>query len=216
MKKLLFVMVAGILALGAGSVMADNTIEVLAEAAMEGNFGLKGTIDQGALNVAYVQSDHPQTESHFKVSFWVDATGLDLPVTPAENKCFVFMKMYRDNPSPKQHTFVYLCRNNADTAWRIAVMTRKDSLAWTYVGGTFLSNDTPPQPQFIEVEFQQSTGANDGFVKLFRNGSLAKQRLDLNNDQINVDQVRVGFPPGPKLGSLAQGYYYFDSYVSMR
>ncbi len=171
MKKMLtvFMVALGIFAFG-GTAMADNSLEVTADAAMEGNFGLRVHIDPGTLTNAYVQSDHPQQESHFFVSFWVDATNLDLPVTPSVNKCFVFMKFFRDSPNPKQHTFVYLCRNNADTAWRIAINTRKDSTYWNWLGGTFLSGDANPNPQFIEVEWQQSTGANDGIARLWRNG----------------------------------------------
>lgn len=217
MKKMLtvFMVALGIFAFG-GTAMADNSLEVTADAAMEGNFGLRVHIDPGTLTNAYVQSDHPQQESHFFVSFWVDATNLDLPVTPSVNKCFVFMKFFRDSPNPKQHTFVYLCRNNADTAWRIAINTRKDSTYWNWLGGTFLSGDANPNPQFIEVEWQQSTGANDGIARLWRNGSLKREVTTLDNDTFNVDFVRVGIPPDSKLGPLASGSFDFDSYVSTR
>jgi hypothetical protein len=217
MRKLLAVIVVGLGALTlAGVAMAENTLEVLPEAAMNGtNYGLKVIIDPGSLDEAYVQSDHPQTESHFMVSFWVDATHLDLPITGG-NKCFVFMKFYRDAPSPQQHTFIYLCRNNDDTAWRIALNVRKDSEFWQYVGGTFLSGDASPNPHFIEIEWQQASGGNNGIARLWRDGALRLEATNIPNSAWNVDRVRVGIPPDPKLGPLASGFFYFDEYVSTR
>jgi hypothetical protein len=218
MRKLLAVVVVGLGVLTfAGVAMAENTLQVLPEAAMNGtNYGLKVIIDPGSLDDAYVQSDHPQTESHFRVSFWVDATHLNLPVTPSENKCFVFMKFYRDAPSPTQHTFVYLCRNNDDTAWRIALNVRKDSSYWQWLGGTFLSGSSSPNPHFIEIEWQQASGGSNGIARLWRDGSQKLEATNIPNSTWNVDRVRVGVPPDPKLGPLASGYFYFDEYVSTR
>lgn len=221
MRKSLSVLLVGLGALAmAGVAMAENTLQVVPEAAMNGtNYGLKVMIDQGSLDEAYVQSDHPQAESHFRVSFWLDVTNLDLPVSPAVNKKFVFMKFYRDAPAPQQHTFVYIARNNADTAWRIALLVRKDSEAFRQIGAVYLSDNGPPtQPQFIEIEYQQASavGANDGIARLWRNGVLKMEATNVQNATWNVDTVRVGLPPGHKLGPLASGFFYFDEYVSTR
>jgi hypothetical protein len=220
MRKALTVLLVGVGALAfAGVAMAENTLDVLPEAAMNGtNYGLKVMIDEGSLDEAYVQSDHPQAESHFRVSFWLDATNLNLPVV-GSNKKFVFMKFYRDAPAPQQHTFVYIARNTSDTAWRIALVVRKDSEAFRYLGGWFLSNDGPPiQPQFIEIEYQQASalGANDGIARLWINGVQKCNVTNVQNSTWNVDMVRVGLPPGNKLGPLASGFFYFDEYVSTR
>ncbi|HOC42010.1 MAG TPA: hypothetical protein PKJ99_03245 [Thermoanaerobaculales bacterium] len=218
MRKLLAVIVVGLGVLTlAGVAMAENTLEVLPEAAMNGtNYGLKVNIDQGSLDEAYVQSDHPQTESHFRVGFWLDATGLSLPVTPPVNKKFVFMKLYSDSQT-KQHTFVYIMRNNEDTAWRIGLNTKRDNNTFFWVGGTFLSNSNSPNPHYIEVEWQQADpGMSNGYARLYRDGVLKREVTDLDNDTWNVDRVRVGIPPLPRLGPLASGYFYFDEYVSTR
>jgi len=219
MRKALTVLLVGLGALAlAGGAAAENTLQVLPEAAMNGtNFGLKVMIDQGSLDEAYVQSDHPQSESHFRVSFWVDPTHLNLPVS-GSNKKFVFMKFYRDAPSPQQHCFFYISRNNSDTAWRIAFMARKDSEAFREIGTVYLAGNTSPDPQFIEIEYQQASapGANDGIARLWRNGVQKMNVTNLQNATWNVDMVRVGLPPGNKLGPLASGFFYFDEYVSTR
>lgn len=218
MKRMLtvFMVGLGIFAFG-GTAMADNSLDVTADAAIEGNFGLRVNIDQGTLTEAYVQSDHPQAESHFMVSFWVDPTNLDLPVSPTVNKCFIFMKYYRDSPSPLQHNFIYLCRNNADTAWRIALNGRRDSGAFVWTGGTFLAPDSGPSPHFIELEFQAADpGGNNGILRMWRDGVLKRELTNVDNDTWNVDTVRVGIVPLAKLGPLASGSFDFDSYVSTR
>jgi hypothetical protein len=218
MRKMLtvFMVGLGIFAFG-GVVYADNSLEVTADAAMEGNYGLRVHIDPGTLTQAYVQSDHPQQESHFRVSFWLDATNLDMPFPPNTNKCFVFMKFYRDSPSPLQHTFVYICRNNVGTAYRIALNTRKNSEFWYWLGGTFLSGDASPNPHFIEIEWQQADpGMSNGIARMWRDGNLVREATDVNNSDWNVDQVRVGIPPDPKLGPTVSGSFDFDSYVSTR
>lgn len=219
MRKALTVLLVGLGALAlAGVAAAENTLLVLPEAAMNGtNYGLKVMIDQGSLDEAYVQSDHPQAESHFRVSFWLDPTDLDLPVS-GSNKKFVFMKFYRDAPAPQQHTFVYIARNSSDTAWRISLVVRKDSEAFRTIGAVYLAGDTSPDPQFIEIEYQQASavGANDGIARLWRNGVLKMDVTNVQNATWNVDMVRVGIPPGAKLGPLASGFFYFDEYVSTR
>jgi len=218
MRKVLSVLMVGLGALAlAGVAMAENTLEVVPEAAMNGtDFGLKVIIDQGALDYAYVQSDHPNDESHFKVGFWLDATGLDLPIAPQVNKQFVFMKFYSDTAT-QQHTYVYICRNNEDTAWRVALNVKRDNNTFFWVGGTFLSGATAPNPHYIEVEWQAADpGMNNGFARLYRDGVLKREVTNLDNDTWRVDYVRVGIPPLPRLGPAASGYFYFDEYVSTR
>jgi hypothetical protein len=213
---MLTVFVVGLGVLGfAGTAAADNSLEVTSDAAIEGNYGLRVHIDQGTLTEAYVQSDHPQTESHFRVGVWVDARNLDQPISPRVNKCFVFMKLYSNNQT-KQHTFVYICRNNEDTAYRVCVNTKRDNNTFNWVGGTFLQNDSTG-PRFVEVEWQAADpGQNNGFVKLYRDGVMKKQATGLDNDSWNVDRVRMGVPPLPRMGDLVQGSFDLDSYVSTR
>jgi hypothetical protein len=233
MKRTLTIIgLAGLVALLASPVMASS-LSVKSTAALQGSVaqpgvncegdgqpgpcGLEVTVDN--VSAAYVQSDHPNSESHFVATFRVNPGGLVMSNVAGQNH-FKMMKFYRQQQPAAQHTFVYIKRNLADTAYRLAVMSRKDNpgqFGFIFVGEFFLAGDAGADHE-ISVEYQQSSGPgmDDGFVRIYKNGNLMKEKTGIDNDTYSVDYVRVGVPPGATVPATTSGYYYFDTYVSTR
>jgi hypothetical protein len=224
----IMVVVAGLVL--AASMASASSLSVTSTAALQGSVAQPGVLCSGdgqpgpcglmvnvdSTSAAYVESDHPQNEPHFVATFRVNPVGLVMsPV--AGNNHFRFIKFYRAAQPQAQHTFVYLKRNNADTAYRLAVLTRKNSGAFVFVGEFFLAPDAGADHE-ISIEYQQASGpgAMDGFVKVYRDGTLMKTKTGIDNDAYPVDYVRVGVPPGAGVYPGTTGFFYFDTYTSTR
>jgi hypothetical protein len=87
-------------------------------------------------------------------------------------------------------------------------MNSRDDTAGALTGVNNLVND---EAMHIEAEYKAAdfAGANNGFVRLYINGVLVDQFLDIDNDGRFVQQVRIGVigvDPG------TSGTLYYDNY----
>ncbi|MEM7480145.1 MAG: hypothetical protein AAF481_03130 [Acidobacteriota bacterium] len=193
---------------------AANSLDVNAAAALGGSVGTACGGSPCGLEVvmtdennAYVQSDHPNQEPFARIAFRIDPNDVTLPErgngTPGRFRVMVFYREQGNNP--RQHLFVTLKRNLADTGYRMAILQRDDTNSFNFVGEFFLGNND----NLIEIEWDQ---ANDQ-VTVSRNGTQrAQATVELST--WNVDRVRWGAID--QIDTGVSGSIYLDTYSSTR
>lgn len=165
--------------------------------------------DQGN---AYVQSDHPDQESRFVVSFCFSANGVTLPPqTGGTPGSFRIMKFYRESGNdPRQHMFLTLKRNQTNTQYRLSLLQRNASGTFEQVGEFFYGDGS----HLVEIVWDKDGGTGGtGRVEIYRDGVLRASR-DMDLTGWNVDRVRMGAID--EIASGVSGSVYFDNYVSTR
>jgi hypothetical protein len=205
-----------------------NSLTVNAAAAMGGSVGsncggspcgLQVNVSDGDNTQAYVETDEPNAEKHYDLTFWLNPGGMTMSPVAGQNH-FIFGKLYRTMQPSAQHTFIYLKRNNAGTAYRLAVLTRKNNGQFIFCGEFFLGNSPTPPDRQIRVEWQAATApaAMDGYCKVYRDGSATPivQATGIDNDTYQVDYARFGLPPGADVDAGSFGHFFFDEFVSVR
>lgn len=197
-----------------------NSLDVNENAALPGSVGsnCNGSpcglevvlVDQGQ---AYVQSDHPTQEPTVSIKFMMDANGVTLPLLGnGKPGRFRIAKGYREQGNnPRQHLFVTLKRNIADTNYRVAVLQRDNNELFQFIGEFFWGAG----PHELEILWDATGGAGNGRVEVYRDGVLRASR-DLNVTGWNIDRVRMGAIDMASDNFTATGSVYFDEYVNTR
>jgi hypothetical protein len=228
LKKSLLAILVLALVLTTGVTAQANSLTVNASAAMGGSVGtacggspcgLQVNVTNADQTAAYVETDHPVAEKHYDVTFMLNPAAMTMSGTPGLNH-FIFGKLFRQAQPQAQHTFIYLKRNNTNTAYRLAVLTRKDNSQFVFCGEFFLGNSPTPPDRQIRVVWvgAWAPGANDGFCKVYRDGNPTPtvQALNIDNDTYQVDYARFGLPTGPDVDAGTFGSFNFDEFVSVR
>ncbi len=163
-------------------------------------------VDQGN---AYVQSDHPVEEPRISVKLCFNHNGVTLPPRPNGSPGrFRIMKFYREQGNnPRQHFFLTLKRNQANTQYRLAVLQRNAGGTFELVGEFFWGNGTHE----LEIIWDKTVGT--GRVEVYRDGVLRASR-DVDLTGWNVDMVRMGAID--EIDAGVAGSVYYDQYVSTR
>ena len=208
----------------AGNAFAANSLDVNANAALQGSFGLEVLID-GADNLgeAYVVSDHPVTETTYNFKFLIDPTNL----TAAAERFFIMGSIKKTDPPVRNFLLIYLRRSGNGQFWEIQSNVRDDSnsfQAWQApikicgdAGTAIPCTSVAP----VEFEFQwqaaSAPGANDGSLRILKNGTVRVEFLNIDNDAQTIDEALFGaiFMSNATQGNAA-GSYYFDEFVSTR
>lgn len=226
MRSARFVIVFALVALCASPAFAINSLSVNAGAALEGSFGLEVTID-GAANTddTYVVTEHPTAETAYTFSFLIDPNDMSMDPT----QYFLIGSIRKTNPPLRNFFLIYLRRSGSDQYWEIQSNVRDDS-------GSFQTWQTPvkicgdagtviPCTSVTPVEFRfewvaADAGMTNGSMRVFKNGTVRKEFLNLDNDTTTIDEAWFGaifMSNGTQNGaSNANGSYYFDSFVSTR
>lgn len=224
-KSSVLAILAAVLLVLTGVAAEANSLAVNAASAMGGSVGtacggspcgLQVNVTDNDQTAAYVETDQPAAEKHYDVTFFLNPANMTIGNTAGLNH-FIFGKFYRTAQPQAQHTFIYLKRNLANTAYRLAVLTRRDNGDFLFCGEFFLGGAVPPDRE-IRVEWQASSapGANDGFCKVYRDGNLMVQLNSIDNDTYQVDYARFGLPTGPSVDPGTSGSFAFDEFVSVR
>lgn len=219
MSKIKYSVFLAVLVVLVPALAGANALEVTAAAALTGSVGsacggspcgLEVQITDG--DPAYVLSSHPDAESHVVITFRVDPNDIVMPTFGANLPGRMrILKAYSDAASSKQHLFVTVKRNKADTGYRLATLQRNNNGDFAFIGEFFLGN----KDSEIKIDW---TAGNPGTVVIYRDGSELARRENLNFANHNVDAVRLGAPGGDPDAITAgvNGTIYLDEYTSTR
>jgi hypothetical protein len=225
----MFVVMAAAAVCLAGAAFATNSLIVNAGSALNNTgFGLQVTVD-GSTNNVYVQSDHPNAETHYLARFFICPSSLALnpntsvrvmAVGDATLGQHIMGFMRRDMPGGGLDQWLF-------NTW----VSLSDSAPTTYVFGTstFVSMNaagtescatTSASHRWFEIEYTAGTGADGSLYvrRLVYNGStfVEKSVLSRNTDGLKVDNIRIGALAGSGANASAAGDYKFDEFESYR
>ena len=235
-------MVIGVLAIGAVPAFAANELLVTSAAALPGSVpqpgvncsgdglpgpcGLEVVIDDYAnTNDTYVVTSHPNAEKTYNFSFYIDPNDVFL-----QTKKYLALGNIRKTDAPNRNFFfVYLRKSGSGGHyWEIQTNARVDDGSfppWHQAvkicgdSTTTIPCDTVG-PQEFRIEWAAATapGANDGFLRVYKNGTIRTEWTGLNNDTMDVDEAWFGaiWMANNTQGVAANGSFYFDTFTSTR
>jgi len=204
-----------------GAAFAANTLTVNNTCALGGtNFGLDIHADpSGAVtNSVYVESDHPNAETHMLIRFRLKASALDAPASGA-GRNFRLLNMIDNSDATNPHKILFLQRQSTTGNWRLAVWGFDTSLSqYTFIGGMFLFNYHAASDIQVQCEWTQDTGSGNGIVTCTKVGSGSTFTDSTVHDAGRVtDTVQAGFFDFDSFGNGANGGdLCFDEYESYR
>ncbi len=211
-SKLAMGLIFGMLVLTAGTAAAGNTLSVTTGAALTGTYGLAVSHDGSSANAAYVESDHPTNETTMNIEFQMKPNGLSF----AAVKDLDMILLARGDAAGENQIKVFV-RQGA-TALKLVVLVQDASPAHRSDGFTKLTaaNINPAKTSNIRLEWkaESSAGAHDGYMRLYKQGSLIDEYTAVQDFGANIDKVYLGIPANVQAN--ASGGYYFDNYVSTR
>lgn len=214
MKKNLVVALAATLALGAGSAFAANTLAVNAGAALNGtNFGMAITVDPAASNVVFVQSDHPNAETHIRLVWRMRFQNLTAPAS-GPGRSFRFLNV-TDADDPANPHKVFFAQRQATTGnWRLAAWSRNTSNStYEFAGGLFLFAYQAADD--VQIDCESTPGAGNGILTCSKTGTAQTfTNSALNDGGRQTDTVALGFFDFDNFNSA--GTAHFDEYESYR
>lgn len=209
MKTTKVALVMGALALGAGAAQAAS-ITVNNTCALNGtNYGLQVT--KTPVGDAFVRSDHPTDETHFRVKFWIDPNSMDIPAAP--NDYFQFLRTGHETVGT---SLILFLKQAPSGNYRLTTYVRVEGQATTYqlVGEAFLQTLGAAE---VPVEVEWTRGA-PGSVKVWINTANTNpptyQKVNANNPNSQVDTVRWGVFNGD--GAAIATPFCLDEYESYR
>jgi len=174
----------------------------VSETALHGNYGLSALIDD--TNWISVQDNTPDSETRYRVRFYVDLNGVSMPTDWDKIGLLV------GNTASWTATFGVSVLYRTTTGYNIVVDDRTDAGDWSKATALYPITDAP---HYIEIDFKTSSApeANDGWFSLWIDGSLKETVTGIDNDTENTGAVIFG-----ALDSSADvdGTIYLDDFVS--
>lgn len=171
-----------------------DEITAVAAAAYTGTYGLNIDIDD--TDNIYVQDNLTAVTNYF-ARVYIDPNGMQFSLQPT------FLRGW-DNGVGR--TVVQAEIGYSAGSHQIRVSGKRDDDTW--ISGSLYS--VTDDWHCVEVEFKQSSGSNDGYLKLWIDGELKETVSGIDNDTIDVDTSLVG-----RLGSdPTTGTLYFDNFAS--
>jgi len=213
MKKVLTL--AAVAVLAASTAFAANTITVTNGAAMNGTtFGMQTNLD-GSTNNVFVESQHPNNETHYRARFWLNVATTAIV---QQNRSLRIGALGDDVAG--QHVILFLRRNGSDNSFRINTWYKADTGNFVAGPGMFLTSQTNPnQARQLEVEWTAASApaANDGelVVRRLAPTTADETASNLDTDTLQVDNFRMGLLAGSGNNASA-GAYHFDEFESYR
>jgi hypothetical protein len=228
------------LAIGAVPAFAANQLLVTSAAALPGSVaqpgvncsgdgqpgpcGLEVVIDDNAnTNDTYVVTSHPNAETTYNVSFYIDPNDIFLQA----KKFFAIGNIKKTDPPLRNFFLIYLRKSGSGGHyWELQTNARDDNgnfMPWQTAvkicgdATTTIPCDTVG-PQEFRFEWAAAPGANDGFLRIYKNGSLKVEWTGINNDTITIDEASFGaiWMANNDQGVAANGSFYFDTFTSTR
>lgn len=193
--------------LGVASVaQAATSIAVNGTAALQGSFGMQVSFD-GSTGDAYVQDNSPNNETRYVVTWRMNTA----PMTMAGTANHQVLRAITGDPTPTGAAFQVKVYKTAAAGYELQVLARLDSGAFT--NRIAVVGDASHQYS-VDWKASSAPGANDGYVKLYKNGTLRKSLLNLDNDAQRVDMARFG--AFGAVDATTSGSMYLDDFISTR
>ena len=200
-------MLTATIIMATGSAGAANSLDVNATAALEGNFGLEINHD-GSTNLAYVETDSPDGESIYRAQFMIHPEASFVMDGP-NNHALLLARQ----DSPATSPFRLVLGRFRDGRQFIRAFFNQDNGNFRFLGGMIIGVGSTTTVM-IEWSAATSNGANDGVMRMYKNGNLLQQRSDIDNDTYVVDRVRLGAAAWVDASTV--GSVYLDSFESYR
>jgi hypothetical protein len=170
-------------------------------AALQGSFGLRATVDDNL--TIYVVDERPNAEARYRARFYFDPNSISM----ANNEAHYIFYGYSG-----ASTVVLRVEFRYKGGYQLRAALRNDSNSWSNSNWFTLSD----APQAIEFDWRASTasGANNGSLTLWIDGTQRAALTGIDNDTRRMDSIQLGAVSG--LDSGTRGTYYFDSFESRR
>ena len=205
MKRHNMVLMAGlVLIFSAGSAVADNSLDVNANAAILGNFGLEVLVD-GSANSTFVADITPAAETVYRVQFRANPNSIGM--NNGTGHAIMFGRqaggggnIIRINMQRQNDEYKIVCRITRDG------------------GGTYFCGKFTFAPNNTRVGFEwvaaSSSGGGDGEFRLLKGDNVQFERTDLNTGDFVIDTARFGLPK--TASATTSGSFYLDDFSSFR
>jgi hypothetical protein len=202
MKNRVLVAIAAVLLMSAGAAFAQNSLQVLPGAALNGtNFGMQVNVGTGggSTNAVYVQSDHPTAETHMRTVMRIKADTLNAPATGA-GRNYRFANIVDSDDPALPHKVFFLQRQTTTGNWRLAVWNKTAADVYEFLGGAFHGTYGPTSP---DVKWDCDWTMGGAFTCDRTVGATTQQ------DVINVATVNDA---GQQADSFQFGFFDFDGF----
>nr|MDQ3004853.1 DNRLRE domain-containing protein [Chloroflexota bacterium] len=193
---------SGNLSAWTSSTTDSGDLSVSMTAAMKGTYGMQAVLDD--TNTIYVTDDNPNAEPRYRARFYFDPNSITMASGDAH---FIFKGFSGASTDVFQVEFRYSSGN-----YEIRARVLNDASAWTNSNWFIISDAS----HYIEVDWRAATssGANDGYLTLWIDGTQQANLTGMDNDTWRVDRARLGALSGMDAGT--NGTYYFDAFESRR
>jgi len=202
-KRSILVLVASLVTIfGATGAFAANSLDVNANAALVGAFGLEVLVD-GSTNAVYVADTSPAAETVYRVEFRVGHNNIAMDNGNAHQVLMArqtgFGNVIRITMQRLNDQYKLVCRMTRDT------------------GGTDFCGKFTFAPVTTRAGFEwvASSGANDGEFRFKKGDTVQFERLTYDNDTNVIDTTRFGLPKVTNIATTS-GSYYLDDFSSFR
>jgi hypothetical protein len=193
---------SGNLSAWSASVTDVGDLSANSSVALAGGYGLRAVIDDN--NVIYVTDDRPNAERRYRARFYFDPNSISMN---NKDSHYLFYGYTGASTVVLRVQFRFL-----NGSYQLNVGLRNDSSSWTSSSWFTISD----APHSIELDWRASTGsgANNGGLTLWIDGTQRADLTGLDNDTRRIDRVRLGAVTGIDNGT--RGTYYFDTFESRR
>ena len=190
--------------LSAWSSTSDDAgdLSVSAAAALNGSWGMQALIDDA--NPIYVTDETPNAEPRYRTRFYFDPNSI--PMTSGDAH-FIFKGFFGSSTEVLRVEFQF-----SGGAYQVRASLVDDGATWTSTNWFTISDAA----HSIEFDWRASTatGANNGGLTLWIDGSQKQDLTGIDNDTRRMDRGRLGALSGIDAGT--RGTYYFDAFASRR
>ena len=200
------VVVAAILV--AYPVLAANSIDVNASAAMEGSFGLEAIADGTATN-AFVQDDSPANETIYRASFMFDPNSMTM-ITGGRH--IVFSATADSTNGNKAAITLQVKRKSSGFA--IRAMSQVTAGTQREKTGDIALTDAPHTVQ-LEWQVASGSGVADGYLRLTVDGTTFVERTNIRSFTQSIKNAKLGHLAS-SVDPATVGSHYFDDFQSFR
>jgi len=190
----------------ASAAQAATSIGVNGTAALQGSFGMQVSFD-GSTNDAYVEDRSPNSETRYVVTWRMNTS----PMTMTGASNHQILRAITGDPTPSGVAFQVKVYKTVAAGFEVQVLARLDSGAFT--NRIAVVGDASHQYS-VDWKASSAPGANDGYAKLYKNGTLRKSLLNLDNDLQRVDMARFG--AFGAVDASTSGSFYLDDFISTR
>ncbi len=190
----------------AATAFAANDLTVNPDAAIVGVYGLEVLVD-GSTNSAYVADSSPADEKVYRLEFRIRHNSLAMDTGTGH----LILLGRRGEPS-LNNIRIFIKELGSPPSYKITARVKKDG-AGTANCGKFTMGSLGSRVG-LEWAAASAPGANDGFCRLLKNGGVQFENLSIDNDTLEVDNVRFGVPQG--VSANTTGSYYLDEFSSFR